>query len=67
MKPIFLFAFLTLTLATSVGATLMHVDRENAGEAQKGVGSQSDLTQAQVAFLKATETTTDYMPPAPPR
>jgi len=67
MKHLIMFSFLALTVASSVGATLIHVDRGNAAEAHKVVASELTLTRSQVAMLRATSTTPDYIAPAPPR
>lgn len=67
MKALALPIALLMTLGSSVGATLIHVDRTNSSDTKRLEGAASLPTPEQIAVWKATATTTDYMPPAPPR
>jgi hypothetical protein len=67
MKALALPMALLMTLGSSVGATLIRADRTSADDSKKLESVTSSPTQAQIAAWKATASTTDYTPPAPPR
>ena len=67
MKALALPIALLMTLGSSVGATLIHVDRVNPTDTKRLEDAISLPTPDQIAAWKATATVTDYIPPAPPR
>jgi hypothetical protein len=67
MNRLVLSSLMVMAFGTALGASVISSDRITASGTHEALHSASLPTPAQIAAWKATATSTDYTPPAPPR